>query len=534
MEFNDLRKQRTLPIQLISSQTALSTLVSCYNIKIIQRDGIEQFCLPLTEGDCYFETLQALRENLCAFGLPPMVKGATTTDETALESLDYWIRCANITGLREPGAVVPQDVYMQPKVARKILKGLGYTVSSLYMLPGTLSHESKLGHDHFDKLLDLFNHIAKFGLADNRRYDMSGNPKYAFTDDDMLKFEVLVVSGATNDVSKRTDETYAPIRKTSACRGNVYSEVMKTSVAKSKHTSRAAAESNATTKARATAATPNHPAVVDDEQVTPVPSPKKKPAVNSITKYLSAKPPNYAAKPPSIAPAEDHCDENRSASSSMDSLSPSCIDTKGDDEVEACLADSSGSESSVLKRSRPDDDTPNAPYQSFDDGSTSTDTPTMKKTRTSPRKSNHVSTLSGNSPREDNVSSQPSSEYYEYNEYKSPPDLQHTVRDKLECCQMVLHPSFNMKQLSKSTSSSVVSSKEHGIKDFLEKSIMTGASIDGMTLPSPGFLYICGGPGTGKVHKAFVDIVCIPFELIPYLSSFSIVISLLQTHRQLL
>jgi hypothetical protein len=60
-----------------------------------------------------------------------------------------------------------------------------------------------------------------------------------------------------------------------------------------------------------------------------------------------------------------------------------------------------------------------------------------------------------------------------------------------------------MKQLSKSTSSSVVSSKEHGIKDFLEKSIMTGASIDGMTLPSPGFLYICGGPGTGKVNKAF-------------------------------
>jgi hypothetical protein len=428
-----------------------------------------------------------------------MVQGATTTDEKALESLDYWIRCANITGLREPGAVVPQDVYMQPKVARKILKGLGYTVSSLYMLPGTIAHESRLGHDRFHKLLDLFNHIAKFGLADYRR-DMSGNPKYAFTDDDMLKFEVLVVSGATNDVSKRTDETYAPIRKTSAsCRGNVYSDVMKTSAAKSKHTSRAAAESNATTKARAAAATPNHPAVVDDEQVTPVPSPKKKPAVNSITKYLSAKPPNYAAKPPSIAPAEDHCDENRSASSSMDSLSPSCIDTKGDDEVEACLADSSGSESSVLKRSRPDDDTPNAPYQSFDDGSTSTDTPTTKKTRTSPRKSNHVSKLSSNSPRgEDNVSSQPSNEYYEY---KSPPDLQHTVRDKLECSQMVLHPSFNMKQLSKSTSSSVVSSKEHGIKDFLEKSIMTGADIDGLTLPSPGFLYICGGPGTGKVSN---------------------------------
>ena len=500
MEFNQLRKQRTLPIQLISSQTALSTLVEYYNIKFIQRGGVEQLCLPLTEGDCYFENLQVLRENLCAFGLPPMVKGAATNDEKErVEKLEYWIRCANISALRKPGAVVPQEVNMKPKVARKILKGLGYTVSSLYMLPGTLSHESRLGYDHFDKLLDLFNHIAKFGLVDFRPC-LCENPKYVFSDDDMLKFEILVVSGATNDVSKRTDETYAPIRKSSACWGNVCSEDIKSSAVKSKHTSWAAAESNATTKARAAAATPNYPAVVDDEQVTPVPSPKKKPAINSITKYLSAKP-NNASKLPSIAPAEDHCDENQSASSSMDSLSPSCIDTKGDDEVEACLAESSGSESSVLKRRRPYNDTLNAPYegQSVDDGSTSTDTPTTKKTRTSPRRSNHVSKLSSNSPRgEDNVSSQPSSEYYEY---ESPPDLQHTVRDKLECCQMVLHPSFNMKQLSKSSSSSVVSSKEHGIKDFLEKSIMTGAAIDGMTLPSPGFLYICGGPGTGKVIK---------------------------------
>lgn len=500
MEFNQLRKQRTVPIQLISSQTALSTLAVYYNIKFIQRDGFEQLCLPLTEGDCYFENLQVLRDNLCAFGLPPMVKGAATNDEKELvEKLEYWIRCANITALRKPGTVVPQDVHMMPKVARKILKGLGYTVSSLYMLPGTLSHESRLGYDHFDKLLDLFNQIAKFGLVDFKPF-MSENPKYAFSDDDRLKFEILVVNGATNDVSKRTDETYVPIRKTSACRNNVCSEVMKMSAVKSKHTSRAAAESNATTKARAAAATPNHPAVVDDEQVTPVPSPKKKPTINSITKYLSAKP-NYATKLPSIAPAEDHCDEIQSASSSMDSLSPSCIDMKGDDEVEACLAESSESESSVLKRSRPDIDTPDASYQSFDDGSTSTDKHTSKKTRTSPRRGNHVSKLSSNSPRgEDNVSSQPSCEYYEY---LSPPDLQYTVRDKLECCQMVLHPSFNMKQLSKSTSSSVVSSKEHGITDFLEKSIMTGAAIDGLTLPSPGFLYICGGPGTGKVNKAF-------------------------------
>ena len=222
MEFNQLRKQRALPIQLISSQEALSTLVEYYNIKFIQRDGVEQLCLPLTEGDCYFEHLQVLRENLCAFGLPPMVKGAATNDEKErVEKLEYWIRCANITGLREPGAVVPQEVDMKPKVARKILRGLGYTVSSssLYMLPG----KSRIDYDHFGNLLDLFNHIAKFGLVDCRQY-MSGNPKYSFSDDDMLKFQILVVSGATYDVSKRTDETYAPI--INACRSDVCSSII--------------------------------------------------------------------------------------------------------------------------------------------------------------------------------------------------------------------------------------------------------------------------------------------------------------------
>jgi len=83
--------------------------------------------------------------------------------------------------------------------------------------------------------------------------------------------------------------------------------------------------------------------------------------------------------------------------------------------------------------------------------------------------------------------------------YIAPPDKQSTVKDKLECCQMVLHPCFKKNQLSKSNSMSVVSSMEDDIKDFMTKSIETGRTEDGMTLPSPGFMYICGGPGTGKV-----------------------------------
>lgn len=94
----------------------------------------------------------------------------------------------------------------------------------------------------------------------------------------------------------------------------------------------------------------------------------------------------------------------------------------------------------------------------------------------------------------DNANSVPSSK----EEYKAPPDLQPTVIDKLEACQMALHPSFNKTQLPKSASMAVVSPKENEIKDFMTKAIETGLSIDGMAIPSPGFMYICGGPGTGK------------------------------------
>ena len=89
-------------------------------------------------------------------------------------------------------------------------------------------------------------------------------------------------------------------------------------------------------------------------------------------------------------------------------------------------------------------------------------------------------------------------------EGKAPPDYQPTVRDKLENCQMVLNPNFKKHQLSKSSSLSKVSSMEADIKDFMIKSIETGLTVDGMTSPSPGFMYVCGGPGTGKVSTVIL------------------------------
>jgi hypothetical protein len=193
-----MEQQRKLPIQLMKSEDALGILVECYNVEVIQRDGVKHYYLPLTESECsteYFETLQDMRENLCSFGLPPLVKGATMSDEKWLH-LESWIRCANIDALRETTVAVPQDIVLRPRDAISLLKALGYNTYT-YMLPGTVSHKSKLGYDRFEKLIELTNHIARFGLDDSCN---RSEPNDNFSQEDRLEFEVFVASFATFDV----------------------------------------------------------------------------------------------------------------------------------------------------------------------------------------------------------------------------------------------------------------------------------------------------------------------------------------------
>ena len=86
------------------------------------------------------------------------------------------------------------------------------------------------------------------------------------------------------------------------------------------------------------------------------------------------------------------------------------------------------------------------------------------------------------------------------------PDLQLTYKDKLEYCKLTLHPSYAPKKerLSK-TSNSKVQELENEIKTFMMRAMQTNYMIDGMTAQSPGFLYICGGPGTGKVSCSYCN-----------------------------
>ena len=79
------------------------------------------------------------------------------------------------------------------------------------------------------------------------------------------------------------------------------------------------------------------------------------------------------------------------------------------------------------------------------------------------------------------------------------PDQQLSYKDKLEYCKLTLHPSYKPKtERLSSTSNSVVERLENEIKVFMKRAIGTGYEIDGMAGQSPGFMYICGGPGTGK------------------------------------
>jgi hypothetical protein len=70
------------------------------------------------------------------------------------------------------------------------------------------------------------------------------------------------------------------------------------------------------------------------------------------------------------------------------------------------------------------------------------------------------------------------------------PDLKPIIRNKLDCCVVALTASFTENKLSRR--------EKTDIKDFITKSI-----VEGMPSPSPGFLYITGGPGTGKVSQFY-------------------------------
>ena len=290
----------------------------------------------------------------------------------------------------------------------------------------------------------------------------------------------------------------------------------------------------------------SQPAVVIDEgEESPKQSPQKKSRTTTIPDYFKSGSEKTAdgfysnsssSSHGSIKPSssiEDH--ENESPTSPMSAafaqLSPSCLN-EGDAEIEACFVESlqffHDEESSPPALSTPSKKMPLSSADDFvtptkverngnesqatqeDVGGMPLDEPEAVA-QVTPLKENWSSGIGNES--EVTMTIEGPTVYIHATEEEQLqcdgendhmsrlPDKQLTVKDKLECCLLMLHPNnpSYRKRLSKSCLESTVSSMEDDIKNFMIKSIETGMSIDGITSPSPSFMYICGGPGTGKV-----------------------------------
>ena len=203
--FNDLKIQRNFPTKLMSSQDAVSMLVENYNFSVLNRNGKDYYCLPNVEltdsedfllGRDYFDSVQDMRENLCAFGLPPAAKGSKLS-RAIVHDMESWARCAHFTTDTVPKC----ERDMMPRDAREILKSLDYifcdNIKSV-LLPGVKAHSSNIGINRFDTIIDLFNYTARFGL-DTSTTGSEDSVSMAEAHN-RKKLEVFVASVATFDV----------------------------------------------------------------------------------------------------------------------------------------------------------------------------------------------------------------------------------------------------------------------------------------------------------------------------------------------
>ena len=205
MTFNSLETQRQMDLSQIDSVKSYELLAEHYNIsELTSYDealyGSKYFCFPDVEptekfklGVDFFESLQDMREYLCAYGLPQRAKRTRISDSDMAE-LEQWIRSAHIKEPYDEYATASDR--MKPKEVKNILKGLGYHFSKqfdFYLLPDTSCHKSQIGRDRFVRLIDLFNHIARFGLSSSADGGVSSIA-------DLQRLQLFIARIATNDL----------------------------------------------------------------------------------------------------------------------------------------------------------------------------------------------------------------------------------------------------------------------------------------------------------------------------------------------
>jgi hypothetical protein len=100
--------------------------------------------------------------------------------------------------LSTESASIPEFHSMDPQDAKVVLKGLGYQFSKEYGLfvpPRANFHNPIVGKDGRNDLIDIVNHIARFGLAEP---DNTG--KCPVLTEDIARFQLFVAAVTTVDI----------------------------------------------------------------------------------------------------------------------------------------------------------------------------------------------------------------------------------------------------------------------------------------------------------------------------------------------
>mmetsp|Transcript_6131 Transcript_6131/g.12636 ORF Transcript_6131/g.12636 Transcript_6131/m.12636 type:complete len:1844 (-) Transcript_6131:84-5615(-) len=518
--------------RVITYDEALRILDSYFNINAREVDGAVYYCLPnidpkqnSTLNVDYFSSVRDLRSNLCALGVPSL-KDAEIT-ETTKTSLEVWIRCSIIGEFCGESFTVRDHFVMETNEAWKILQKLGYKLSKnhgTYYLPGVAKHTSTTGKDCFENIFSLFDHISRFGLITSHE-DYESNNEVSTAD--ILRLGVFIMHVGTFDIWDRRDKL-AVSRETVFSKKLPATSAASVNIAERRNIPGAGAvmkfpaTSTAVAKMAKCTSQPDTekpkqgaPSVIyDDSEQELSPSPKKKQKVSAtLDKYFHQEKCNNRLE--SSGNDSIDCRSNHSSCISG-SLSPSCLDETGDAEVEACIIDSKpsssptriaaaqpfGKHSSVLETSNPNDE------EYADSGAVDSTISEAIGMQTKRQLLSEVQNEDSpvKKPRSSTYVETPNFARIRKSEDETNDDIPQcsgdkeiTMRGKLEASLFTLHQSYKgEKRLAMSSSDSQLSKMEEFINDFMRRSILTGTAIDGMQCRGPGFMYICGPPGTGK------------------------------------
>jgi cell division control protein 6 len=181
--------------QVMKSRDAWKLLMTAFGFTFCRN----KYCLPgkenrpdgnpnAQEGINYFSTIEDLRKNLCAYGLPEPKKALGLEKE----DLCRWVRYAHVLGLAD-GACINEEYIGEPinqAKAWSFLVRLGFKFASgCYVIPGSALHKAK----RFESAEDFYVHLAQFGIPN---CDVAPGP--SLSQEDRIKLDLFVYNPGKN------------------------------------------------------------------------------------------------------------------------------------------------------------------------------------------------------------------------------------------------------------------------------------------------------------------------------------------------